>query len=146
MTLPASIWEQAGIVALFVVGFIALLVVLVKLMVQLVKLAIELITVFKGIITDTNSGFQQFIKERDIGWQGYLKELRESDKEEQRLQAEAFAARNVQVVVALNNLSDRIQAQASFDQQHHMAMTSAIDDMRRTVERKTRPISKEDNG
>jgi len=136
MTLPASIWEQAGIVALFVVGFITLLMVLVKLMVQLVKLAIELIGVVKGIISETNSSFQEFIRSQNTQWQTYLVDLRKDDIREQNTKEEAFATRNSKVVEALEGLSTLIRSMQLFDAQHHEAMTNAIKDMRQTVAEK----------
>ena len=122
--IPVAAWQQAVFVVLFVVGFSALLIILVRLFLQLVVAT-------KSIISETNNSFQQFVDQRDKAWQNYLKDLRASDKDEQKLREEAFAFRNDLVVENLKNLSTQIHVQQDFDNLHHQAMTVAFEDMRR---------------
>jgi hypothetical protein len=122
--IPVAAWQQAVFVVLFVVGFSALLIILVRLFLQLVVAT-------KSIISETNNSFQQFVDQRDKAWQNYLKDLRASDKDEQKLREEAFALRNDLVVENLKNLSMQIHVQQDFDNLHHQVMTVAIEDMRR---------------
>jgi 5-bromo-4-chloroindolyl phosphate hydrolysis protein len=133
--IPLGAWEQATIVVLFAVIFLALIF-------FLVCSAIQIITIVKQIVSETSEGFQKFLVERDGQWQSYLKEFREDDRQAQTIREEAFSARNGQVVEALNNLTARIQAMAAFDAEHHSMMTEAIQDMRKTVASKARPANK----
>lgn len=130
--IPLGAWEQATIVVLFAIVFLTLIY-------FLVRSALQIANIVKSIVSETNESFQKFLSDRDIQWQGYLKEFRADDRQVQETREEAFAARNGQVVEALNNLNNRIQTMAAFDAQHHTAMTEAIQDMRRTVASKTTP-------
>jgi predicted PurR-regulated permease PerM len=131
ITLPPTIWEQAGVIALFVVSFIALVVILVKALIQLIESAIKLIGVVKGIISETNTSFQEFIKQQNQQWQAYLTDLRQDDNRA-----------SSQIASAVGELTNLIKSMQQFDAQHHTAMTTAINAMERTVARKTRPTSR----
>ena len=131
ITLPPTIWEQAGVIALFVVSFITLIVILVKALIQLVESAIKLIGVVKGIISETNASFQDFIKEQNRQWQAYLTDLRQDD-----------IRASTQIASAVGELTNLIKSMQQCDAQHHSVMIAAIQDMHRTVAKKTRPTGK----
>jgi predicted PurR-regulated permease PerM len=126
--IPLTAWEQAVIVILFGLFVIALL-----------FLVLKIVTAVKPIVSETNNSFQAFILARDVQWQNYLRDLRESDNERDEAQNRSFAERNEQVVKALNALAGQIGAMQAFNLEHHQAMTAAVAEMHSVVEQRTRP-------
>jgi hypothetical protein len=124
--IPIEAWQQAVVVVLFVVGFSTMFIIL-------VNLIIKLVTVTRGIISETTSSFQSFLIERDKSWQEYLRELRASDRDEQKLREDAFGSRNGLIVDNLKNLAAQIQNMQTFDNQHHAIMATAILDMHKAI-------------
>jgi hypothetical protein len=121
--LPATAWEQAVFVALFVVFVMALL----------------------GWFTNQQKQWQQFIQVRDDQWQKFLREQRANDEQKSEAMTESLNA----LTAATQALVTEVQGQRADFQAHDQREWAKLDEMsvrihepERFLEPKTQPRRK----